>query len=173
MTTDSSQDWVTIALLGKPRGNRGELTAISFSSDPERFSQLKQVFLFGEGDSYAVEEVWNHQGILIFKFQGVDSISAAETLAGSEVRIPRSERISPEEGAYFHSDLIGCAVRDQKSGKVVGAVQSVQDFGPSGLLELDTGLLIPFARAICLRIDLPNREILIDAPEGLLELNQP
>ena len=42
-------EWVTVALLGKTRGNRGEITAFSLSSKPERFESLREVYLFGAG----------------------------------------------------------------------------------------------------------------------------
>ena len=102
-----NSDWVAVAVLGKPRGNRGELTAESLSSRPERFSRLKKVRLMGDGNAYQVEEVWEHAGALVFKFRGVDSISDAELLAGVEVRVPASERIPLEDGEYFQDDLIG------------------------------------------------------------------
>ena len=169
-------DTVAVAILGKPRGNRGELTAISLSSNPERFSELKNVTLCGKDGTaldYAVENVWWHQSVLIFKFTGVDSISDAEKLNGCEVRISASERVTLEPGAYFDSDLIGCRVRERATGNELGTVAVLQDAGGPGLLELQDGTLIPFARGICVSIDIEKREILVDLPEGLLELNRP
>ena len=169
-------DLVAVAILGKPRGNRGELTAVSLSSNPERFSELKDVILWGKDGTAldrAVENVWWHQGVLIFKFAGVDSISDAEKLNGCEVRIPASERITLEPGAYFDSDLIGCRVHDRITGREIGTVAALQDAGGPGLLELQDGTLIPFARGICVSIDIEKRMILVDLPEGLLELNLP
>ena len=166
-------EWVAIALLGKPRGNRGEIAAISLSSDPARFERLGEVFLFsetaGSQPAVRVEEAWWHQEVLVFKFAGIDSISDAEKLAGREVRVPVSERIVLEPGAYFHSELVGCAVRDRATGNALGEVAFVRDC----LLEMNDGTLIPFARQICVEIDVARRIILVELPEGLLELNKP
>ncbi len=164
-------EWVAIALLGKPRGNRGEVTAISLSSDPARFAAPLDVHLFRDdaGRAARVEESWWHQETLVFKFAGVDSITEAERLAGLEVRVPVSERIALEPGAYFDSDLIGCAVLDRATASLLGEVAAVSD----GLLELADGTLVPFARGICVSIDVEKREIVVDPPEGLLELNKP
>jgi 16S rRNA processing protein RimM len=164
-------EWVAIALLGKPRGNRGEVTAISLSSSADRFAELKTVVLSDR--DYQVENVWWHQGTLVFKFAGVDSISDAEKLSGCEVRIPAAERVELDPGSYFHSDLIGCHVRDRLTGQEIGIVAGLQDAGGPGLLELEGGTLIPFARGICVSIDIAKHEILVDLPEGLLELNRP
>ncbi len=164
--------WVTIALLGKTRGNRGEITAVSLSSKPERYSTLAEVYLFGSGERREVETTWFHNGMLIFKFRGVDSISDAELLSGLEVRVPLSERAPLEAGEFFQSELIGCEVIDRASGERVGAVTDWDDGGGSGMLVVDGSLLIPFARAICVEIDPAAKRIAVELPPGLKELNR-
>jgi 16S rRNA processing protein RimM len=164
--------WVTIALLGKTRGNRGEVTALSLSSKPERYSALQEVFLFGSGERREIETTWFHNGTLIFKFRGVDSISEAELLSGMEVRVPLAERAPLEAGEFFQSDLIGCEVIEYATGVRVGAVTDWDDGGGSGLLVIDGDLLIPFARAICVEIDPAAKRIAVELPPGLKELNR-
>ena len=178
---DSVAGWVTVALLGKPRGNRGEVTAVSFSSKPERYEALREVVLFRRAPDgrimpsgkLAVESTWFHNGTLIFKFQGIDTISDAETLAGSEVRIPLSERAPLDPGEFFQSDLIGCEVVDRRTGESLGHVLRWDDSGGPGLLVLEGDLLIPFASSICVAIDPAARRIEVELPPGLKELNRP
>ncbi len=152
----------------KPRGNKGELTAVSLSSRPERFAQLTKVHLFGDGAEYAVERVWEHDGTLVFKFAGIDSINDAEKLRGAEVRVPFEERVALEEGEYFQSDLVGCEVRELGSDRVIGRVTGWEEYGGPSLLEVDDGrLLIPFVKEICREIDPVGRVIRVALPEGL------
>ncbi|MDP9171507.1 MAG: ribosome maturation factor RimM [Acidobacteriota bacterium] len=166
-------DWVTIAVLGRSRGNKGEVTAHSLSSRPERFADLKSVHLFGEGSALEIERVWAHQGTLVFKFRGVDSIDAAEKLRGFEVRVPAAERVTLDDGEFFHSDLVGCQVRDAASGRVVGLVTGFEDYGGPSMLEVDGGrILIPFVKAICTDIRPAERLIRVTLPEGLENLTQ-
>jgi 16S rRNA processing protein RimM len=168
----SSDDWIAVAVLGRPRGNRGELTATSLSSRPERFARLKGVRLAGDGSSYEVEEVWEHSGELVFKFKGIDSISDAERLRGAEVQVPLAERVELDPGEYFHSDLIGCEVRDRASGRAIGKVTNFEEFGGPPLLEIDNGrMLIPFVKAICVYIRPDEKVIHVEIPEGLEDLN--
>jgi 16S rRNA processing protein RimM len=169
---------IVVAVLGRPRGNRGELTATSLSSRPERFAALTSVILHG-GDAnfvqrpFAVEKVWDHNGTLIFKFGGVDSINDAEKLRGADVCIPKQERVELEEGEYFHSDLVGCELRDRLTGRLIGKVTGWEEFGGPALLEIDNGrMLVPFVNAICPEIDLEARVIRTDLPEGLEEINE-
>ncbi len=170
--------WVAIALVGKTRGNRGEVTALALSTKPERYQALGEVYLFGgraeaSGQPFAVESVWFHDATLIFKFRGVDTISDAEGLAGAEMRVPVSQRAALDAGEFFQSDLIGCDVVDRRTGESLGHVSAWQDGGGAGLLVVDNGLLIPFARAICVEIDPAAKRIAVELPEGLKDLNRP
>ena len=164
-------EWVALAVLGKPRGNRGEITALALSSNPERYQDLREVYLFGSGQRCQVESAWFHGATLIFKFHGIDSISDAESLRGAEVRIPRSQRAALEPGEFYQEDLVGCEVVERRTGASLGRVLGWQDSGGPGLLVVDGGLLIPFARSICVEIDPAARRIAVELPEGLKDLN--
>jgi 16S rRNA processing protein RimM len=166
-------EWVTIALLGKTWGNRGELTAFALSDKPERFQTLTEVHLFGRGERRDVETVWSHKGGLIFKFRGIDTISDAQPLVGCEVRVPLAERAPLEPGEFFQSELIGCEVFDRGSGERIGRVTDWQEGGGAGILVVDGQLMIPFARAICVEIDPAARRIAVELPPGLKDLNRP
>jgi 16S rRNA processing protein RimM len=169
---------VAIARLGRAWGNRGGLAAISLTSKPERFQHLGEVFLFRDGapvgaGGFQVESVWEHGKGWVFKFRGVDMISQAELLEKAEVCVPMSERLKLEEGEHYVADLMGCEVRDRRTGALLGVVTGWEDGGGAGLLEVGGDLLIPFARSICAEIDTRAKRILVDLPEGLKDLNRP
>lgn len=177
MSLQEENQWVTVAVLGRAWGNRGELAAVALTSKPERFQKLDEVFLFRDGRAVEpgrlqVESVREHLRAWLFKFQGVDTISQAEALEQSEVRIPLAERLPLEESEHYLSDLMGCEVRESATGELVGVVTGWDDAGGSGLLEVDGGLLIPFARSICVEIDTRAKKILVNLPEGLKDLNR-
>jgi 16S rRNA processing protein RimM len=121
-----------------------------------------------------VENTWMHGDHLILKFKGVDTISAAEKLAGADVAIPFEQRATLAEEEFYQSDLIGCEVVDA-AGRPLGMVEDFQETGGAPLLTLKTPagreLLIPFANSICTKIDLEHKQIVVNPPEGLLELN--
>lgn len=124
----------------------------------------------------AIEWVREHRGRLLFKFRGIDSIAAAEELAGWEVRVPLSERRELPPGEYYQTDLVGCQVVDASSGSTLGVVTGWQNYGAAPLMEVDAGapgppLLVPFARSICVEVDLAARRIVVALPEGLKELS--
>jgi 16S rRNA processing protein RimM len=121
-----------------------------------------------------VERVWVHGEHVIFKFQGVDTISEAERLAGADVLIPLDQRPALPEGEYYRSDLIGCEVFDE-NGRTLGTVVDWQETGATPLVEVRTPegreLLLPFAASIFRKIDLAARHIDVNLPEGLTDLN--
>ena len=153
MSSEQSQpdreQWVTVAVLGRVRGTRGELTAIDLSGRPGRLEALVDVWLFGDGARREVESVWYHDGRPIFKFRGIDGIGDAEPLVGAEVRVPFSQRAPLEPGEFYQEDLIGCEVVERGTGERLGRVAKFHEHGGTPLLEVEGGLLIPFARAIC------------------------
>ena len=163
--------WVTVARLIRARGNRGEIAAEDLTSRPGRLESLGRVWLFGDGLPREVESFWRHDGRPVFKFRGVDTISDAEALAGAEVRLPAEERAPLEEGEYYQSELIGCEVFEQ-DGQPLGTVTNFLEYGGTPLLELASGLLIPFARSICTVIDPGARRIVVHLPEGLKDVNR-
>jgi 16S rRNA processing protein RimM len=104
---------------------------------------------------------------------GYDTMSAAETLAGGLVVIPQSETLPLEEGEFYEHDLIGSTVVDVDGG-VIGVVIRLLRTGGTDLLVVDDGQgrehLIPFTNSICLDVDVTGRRVMVDLPEGLLEL---
>ncbi len=168
-----NKEWTAIAALVRPRGNKGELTAVSLSSKPERFAHLTKVHSCSAmaANTPWDASVWDHDGALVFKFAGIDSINDAEKLRGAEVRVPFEERVPLDDGEYFQSDLIGCEVRELFTDRLIGHVTGWEEYGGPSLLDVDNGrILIPFVKAICLEIDPVARVIKVQLPEGLENL---
>ena len=171
-----ASEWVTIAVMGRTHANRGEICAVSMTSGVDRFDRVPEAWLFADGrEPYRVEieSAWEHGNHLVLKFRGIDDISAAEIWQGAELRIPASDRAPLPEGEFYISDLVGCEVWDRRLGDRLGTVTALRECGGPGLVELDSGLLIPYAKAICVHIDPAARRIEVELPEGLRELNQP
>jgi 16S rRNA processing protein RimM len=122
-----------------------------------------------------IEELWPHKSNLVVKFTGMDSISAAETLVGCELQVPREQRGRLEPGWAFVSDLAGCTVFD--GDRELGKVADVRfGAGEAPLLVLKAGTReyeIPFAEAYLQSVDLAGGAIRMRLPDGMLEVNAP
>jgi 16S rRNA processing protein RimM len=150
------------------------------SDVPDRFQQGMRLWaLPQEGDGprrvLKIDELWPHKGYLVLKFQGIDSILAAETLIGSELQVPARERSKLEPGWAYVSDLVGCVVLDGE--REIGLVADVQfGAGEAPLLIVKAGSKeyeIPYAEAYLKSTDLEGKKICMILPEGMLELNAP
>lgn len=166
----------TIARILKPQGRRGEVAAEILTDFPDRLLELRRVWLWdGENarECAAVEQAWFHKTFVVFKFAGVDSISAAQALRGSEVQVEESPALPAH--TYFVSDLIGCRVVDLASGAELGRVRELVVTGGTDLLSVrdvaGRELLIPFAQEICRRIAPDDKVIEVLLPQGLTDLN--
>jgi 16S rRNA processing protein RimM len=111
---------------------------------------------------------------MILKFAGVDSISEAETLVGCELQIPGRERTKLEPGAAYVSDLEGCTVFD--GDHEIGEVTDVQFGAGEAPLLIVKGAKeyeIPFAEAFLRSVDVVQKQIRMQLPEGMLDVNAP
>ena len=165
----------------KTQGRRGEVAAEILSDVPDRFAAGMKLMALPR-DSNAdrreleLEDLWPHKGLLVLKFGGVDSISEAETLVGSELQVPRSQRSKLQAGWNYVSDLIGSAVLDH--GREIGRIEDVQ-FGAGEaplLIVRDAAkrlLEVPFAEAFLESVDIERKQVFMRLPEGLLEVNAP
>jgi len=169
-----------VAFLHRERGIKGEIVGESLTSHPERFAELKRVFLTKAGAATKevdVERVWDFRGSPVFKFRGVDSMDDAEKLRGYEVSVPDTERVALEDGQYFLSDLVGCRLKD-KAGQLIGTVSGFFENGPQVVLEVaEEGvagdpMMVPFVKAFFSEVDTVAKTAVVDLPDGLRELNR-
>ena len=185
-TEASPQAWVTVARVVRPQGRKGELLADLLTDFPERFAERRRLFLRPSATSapreVLLEQHWLHKGRLVLKFQGIDSIEAAELLRDHDVVIPRAERAPLDEDAVYIGDLAGCDLYDRATAAMVGEIVGVdRESSSMPLIVVRSGtrsgtageLLIPFAKAYLPHIDLEARRMEMTLPEGILALNDP
>jgi len=176
---DAPVRMLAVARVVRPQGRRGEVLAEPLTDSSARFQGLQQVFLENPGRApqpIRVENVWSHQGRVVIKFSGVDSIDNADRLRGRHVLILEEERLPLPPNHYYLWELQGCRVVTNREGRQVevGTVTEVEPTGGVHLLHVATArgdVLIPLAQAICTNIDTQARTILVDPPEDLLDLN--
>lgn len=167
---------VVIARIVKARGIRGEVACSIETDFPARFETLEQVAVLmpdGSRLKLSLEDHWFHNQRLILKFEGYDSMTAAQGLAGGLLMIDEDDVEPLAEGQYLERDIVGSEVSTAE-GEKVGRVVRVMRTGGTDLLVIQAAdhreLLVPFADEICTDVDLSERRITIDPPSGLLDL---
>lgn len=166
-----------VGRVARAHGRRGEVIVDPETDFPEaRFQVGNAVFaIVGERSvEFRVASARFHRGRAVLGFESVATIDEAERLAGAELHVPESMLTPLPQDTFYVHDLVGCDVRTL-DGTPVGTVTEIQRaVGVSRLIigaargEID----VPLVDAICVRVDTSSRSIVIDPPEGLLELNQ-
>ena len=121
---------VTLARIVRARGRKGEVAAEILTDLPERLTRLREVWLWdgaSEPRRVRVRACWLHKNQAIFHFEGCDSISDAEKLAGLDVQGPLSERVKLPTGKYYVTDLIGCEVWELKEARETKETEEAKD----------------------------------------------
>ncbi len=175
--------WLRVARIVRPQGHRGEVIAELLTDFPERFKAQAAVSLrAARADApdviMTIERFRLHQGRIVFKFVGCETMTDAETLRGLDVVIAWSERMPLASDEVYIAELAGCVLIDARTGERVGRVADVdRESSNTALLvvERDGGgeLLVPFVKAYAPRWDLAARTLHMEMPAGLLELADP
>jgi 16S rRNA processing protein RimM len=173
----AQNSYIAIGRVAKTRGIHGEVVTDLHTDFPDRFDALEEVWLefaTGRRQRMALEKSWEHKGRRVLKFSGVDNINAAEPYVGCWVVLPAEQAVPLPEGTYFDHDLVGCIVQDVL-GNRLGIVHEVRHIAGNALLVVENEgreFLIPAVDSICLKISIEEKQILIDPPEGLMDLDQ-
>ncbi len=180
MNSETNGEFITLARVVKTQGRHGEVAAEIHSDVPGRFAAGMKLFalpkLQDSRRELEVEDLWPHKGLLVLKFRGVDSMSDAELLVGSELQVPGAERADLDLGWNYVSDLIGCAVLDR--AREIGHIEDVQfGAGEAPLLIVANSVgkkfEVPFAEAYLESLDVALQQVRMNLPEGMLEINAP
>ena len=170
-------DLVAIARIVKPRGLKGEVVAEILTDFPERFEGLdKVVAVMPDATSETgrrelkIEDHWFQKDRIVLKFVDHDSIEVAETLRGAEICVAEDHAVELQTDEYYDWQLAGCKV-ETIDGSTIGTVRDLMRTGGTEVLVVDgdKDYLIPFATTICVEVDVENKLIRIDPPDGLLE----
>jgi len=175
MDDDASSELVVIARAVKPRGLKGEIVAELLTDFPERFEDVDELVLVsprGERTVKRLEDYWFQNDRVVLKLSGYDDVDAAKELVGFEFAVPESERVSLPADHYYDWELEGCTVK--VGAESIGQVNSVLKTGGAEILVVTDNSgkerLIPLADSIVVEVDPVQKTIVVDPPEGLLDL---
>lgn len=110
----------------------------------------------------------------IIKLKDIHSLDQAREFTGQDIWVPKEDLQLLENGQYYSYQIIGCSVIT-KNGHSIGLVKDISIIKDNNLLVVEKEteeIYIPFTESICVEINLENKEIIVDLPKGLLELNE-
>ncbi|MCV2488957.1 ribosome maturation factor RimM [Geodermatophilus sp. YIM 151500] len=164
-----------VGRIGRPHGVRGEVTVEVRTDDPDQRFADGAVLLTEPADRgpLTVAGARWHREILLLSLDGVDSREEAEALRDTELHVPVADLPALDDpDAYYDHQLVGLRAQ-LPDGSPVGEVVAVRHEGADLLVVRRPErreLLVPFVAAIVPTVDLAGGVVVVDPPEGLLEL---
>ena len=164
-----ADDVYRIGRLGKAHGIKGEIT---MQVEDDIFDRTDADYLVLELDNIMVpffieEYYFKTDTTALIKFEGIDTLERAKEFANIDVYFPRNIKdnsIDSEEEALSYPMLVGFQVND------IGKIAYIDHQTENIMFELEDGTLIPASEDLIEDIDVPNKQIKMTIPEGLLDL---
>lgn len=171
----STDDLLLVGIIARPHGIKGNVIVnpqTDFVDERFKVGNLLLVGPAGLTEPKRIRESRIQQGRPVIAFDGIESMDDAEALAGLELWMPAAELGELPGNTYYRHDLIGCDVRDTHDA-VVGRVSGVEGtLERSYLVVARKGgeVMIPMVDGILLGVDIAARRIVVNPPDGLLDL---
>ena len=162
-------DWIPVGRVTRTHGLKGELKFFPTDQEDLAVRSVQQILL-GEA-KLKIKSVRGAKSPFIIKFEGVDSIEAAQSLAGQEVLVAREDFESLPEGEYYRFEIEGLKVFDD-TGKYYGVIEDIIETGSNDVYvvrENDKEWLIPMIDSVVQSIDLEQGKLIFHCVEGLFE----
>ena len=159
-------------LLGRitgAQGIRGEVVVHSFAATPEDIGSYGPLSDAAGARSFKLKVVrLTPKGAVIARIAGVDDRTAAEALKGVELYVARDKLPAPDDGEFYHADLIGLAAV-APDGTTIGDVVAVQNYGAGDLIEIRlpggrSTELVPFTDSFVPLVDIAAGKVVIVMP---------
>ncbi len=169
-------DRLTVGRIGKPQGLRGEVTVEVRTDLPETRFAPGAVLLTDppERGPLTVESTRQQNGRLMVAFTGVPDRSAAELLRNTLLQVEAEDVPTSDDPDEFHDTQLVGLTATLVDGSPLGTVSEVLHLPQGDVLaihrEAATEVLVPFVAAMVPVVDLAGGRVVIDPPEGLLDL---
>jgi 16S rRNA processing protein RimM len=163
-----------LGYIAKPHGVSGEVSAVLDVDIPENYKKLESVFVEVNNRliPFFIETISIGKNKAIIKFEDVDSGAQAEGLQSSALFLPLKSLPPLKEDQFYFHEVIGYQVIDQKLGEL-GPVQAIYNLPHQDLIAMDykeKEVLIPILENIIRSVDKENHKLLVELPEGLLQV---
>lgn len=164
-------DRIRIAKIVTAHGVKGLVKLQVFSQNPEILNDI--ALYIGKDSSESLKlQLKNRIGHgWIASVEGIHERNGAEGLRHTDLWMDRDKLEAANDGEYFIADLVGLTAVDA-SGKTIGTIKAVEDFGATPLLDIkpDKGasFYLPFTDECVPSLDIKKKIVVVSIPEGLL-----
>jgi 16S rRNA processing protein RimM len=169
------EDCFYLGKIAKKFSFKGEVLIYLDTDEPELYEDMESVFVEYNKNlvPFFIENSNLHKGdFLRVKFEDVDDEAEADAIMGCEIYLPLNMLPKLEGNKFYFHEVIGFEIEDQRLG-VFGKIVSINDTSAQPLFEVINGnveILIPMIDQFLVKIDRENKKVIMDLPEGLVEM---
>jgi 16S rRNA processing protein RimM len=162
---------LVVGRIGREHGVLGEATIDVQTDDPDLRFKVGSKLTLDSGQELTIKSSRWHNQILLLGFEGVNDRNQIEALRDQLIS-SQVDLSALAPGEYHYQQLIGCQVYLQNND-LVGQVSEVVKLPGQDLLSVDKNgsqVLIPMVKQIIISIDVLEKKIVVNPPEGLLDV---
>jgi 16S rRNA processing protein RimM len=169
------EDCFYLGKIAKKFSFKGEVLIYLDTDEPELYENMESVFVEFNKNlvPFFIENSSLHKNdFLRVQFEDVDSEAEADTLMGCEIYLPLTMLPKLSGNKFYFHEVIGFEIEDKRLG-IFGVIQSINDTTAQPLFEVLNGeveMLIPMIDHFLVEIDRKNKKVVMDLPEGLVEM---
>jgi 16S rRNA processing protein RimM len=158
---------ICVAKIGAAHGVRGEVRLWTFTEDPLAVASYGPLETSDGARRLAIKRIRAAKTHLVATLEGISTRDAAEQLNGVELFVAREKLPAPNDGEFYHADLIGLAAQTT-SGEPLGKIVAVHNFGAGDIIEIAPAsgptIMLPFSNAVVPVVDISGGKVVIDKP---------
>lgn len=169
------EDCFYLGKIAKKFSFKGEVLIYLDTDEPELYENTESVFVEFNKNlvPFFIENSSLHKNdFLRVQFEDVDSEEEADSILNCDVYLPLSMLPKLSGNKFYFHEVIGFEIEDKRLG-VFGKIVSINDTTAQPLFEVLNGeveMLIPMIDQFLIKIDRENKKVIMDLPEGLVEM---
>ncbi len=169
------EDCFYLGKIAKKFSFKGEVLIYLDTDEPELYENMESVFVEFNKNlvPFFIENSSLHKNdFLRVKFEDVDDEAEADSILNCSIYLPIAMLPKLEGNKFYFHEVIGFEIEDQRLG-VFGKIVSINDTSAQPLFEVINGnveILVPMIDQFLVKIDRENKKVIMNLPEGLVEM---
>ena len=169
------EDCFYLGKIAKKFSFKGEVLIYLDTDEPELYENMESVLVEFNKNlvPFFIENSSLHKNdFLRVQFEDVDTEEEADSILNCEVYLPLNMLPKLSGNKFYFHEVIGFEIEDKRLG-IFGKIVSINDSSAQPLFEVLNGnveILIPMIDQFLVKIDRENKKVIMDLPEGLVEM---
>ena len=169
------EDCFYLGKIAKKFSFKGEVLIYLDTDEPELYENMESVFVEFNNNlvPFFIENSSIHKNdFLRVRFEDVKDEAEADRMLGNAVYLPLKMLPKLSGNKFYFHEVIGFEIEDKRLG-VFGKIVAVNDSTAQPLFEVlngDVEILVPMIDHFLVKIDRDNKKVIMDLPEGLVEM---